>query len=67
MPPPDPGRDDADLWIFGSTEQDRVLQVSCSVLMPKGSSPDETAAEIQSAAPAFAEMLKRLTIERLTN
>jgi TonB family protein len=59
--------DDFDLWMFNSSERDRLLQVSCSVLMPKGSSPDETTREIQSAAAAFVEMLKRFAIERLTN
>jgi TonB family protein len=65
-PPPDAGRDDTDLWVFSTSEGDRVLQIGCSVLMPKGSSADETAAAIQAAAPAFVEMLRRLTIERLT-
>jgi TonB family protein len=59
--------DDFELWMFNSSERDQLLQVSCSVLMPKGSSPDDTAAETRSAAAAFVEMLRRLTIERLTN
>jgi TonB family protein len=57
--------DDFDVWTFSSSERDRLLQVSCSVLMPKGSSPGDTAAGIQSAGGAFVEMLKRLTIEKL--
>jgi TonB family protein len=65
-PAPDAGREDVDFWVFSTGEGDRVLQVACWVLMPKGSTSDETAAEIQSAAGAFVEMLKRLTIEPLS-
>jgi hypothetical protein len=34
--------------------------------MPKGSSADETAAGIQSAASSFVEMLNRLRIEPIS-
>jgi TonB family protein len=57
--------DEFDVWMFSSSERDRLLQVSCSVLMPNGTSPGDTAAGIQSAGGAFVEMLRRLTIERL--
>jgi TonB family protein len=65
-PPTDAGRDAVDLYLFSTTEGDRVLQVGCSVLMPKGSSADETAAGIQSAASSFVEMLNRLRIEPIS-
>jgi TonB family protein len=65
-PAPDAGRDDVDFWMFSTSEGDRVMQVACWVLMQKGSSSDETTAEVQSAAPAFVAMLERLTIEPLS-
>jgi hypothetical protein len=52
--------------VFSTSEGDRLLQVACWVLMPKDSTSNETTEEIQSVAPAFIEMLKRLTIEPLT-
>ena len=49
------------VWSFVTTEDDQMLQVSCSVLLRKNTAADAAAAETRLAGGMFVEMLKRMS------
>ena len=56
--------DPIDLWVFNTTEADRLIQINLAVAVPKGSPRDQTEFDEHAAADIFVEMLKRFRIER---
>ena len=53
------------LWTFVTTEGDRMITATCSVLAPPDRATLEATAETREAGALFVEILKRISIERL--
>jgi len=51
------------VWTFNTTEAGSMIQISLTVVMPKGTAPVDTEADVHAAADVFLEILKRMTFE----